>query len=102
MHNFGRVGSFAGRYGYGEDLLHVDKDRAGGFHLTEVAEGSPAMNAGLQKGDIIISMNGEDVHYCTTLSRILLEEEAGTEIGITLMRPSGEGYTEMELTVVLE
>ena len=47
-------------------------------------------------------MNGEDVHYSTTLSRILLEEEAGTEIEIALMRPSGEEYTEMELTVVLE
>ena len=77
-------------------------DMPEGVYLTEVAEGSPAMNAGLQKGDIIISMNGEDVHYSTTLSRILLEEEAGTEIGITLMRPSGEGYTEMELTVILE
>ena len=77
-------------------------DMPEGVYLTEVAEGSPAMNAGLQKGDIIISMNGEDIHYCTTLSRILLEEEAGTEIGITLMRPSGEGYTEMELTVILD
>ena len=77
-------------------------DMPEGVYLTEVAEGSPAMNAGLQKGDIIISMNGEDVHYSTTLSRILLEEEAGTEIGITLMRPSGEGYTEMELTVILD
>ena len=77
-------------------------DMPEGVYLTEVAEGSPAMNAGLQKGDIIISMNGEDVHYSTTLSRILLEEEAGTEIEIALMRPSGEDYTEMELTVVLE
>ena len=77
-------------------------DMPEGVYLTEVAEGSPAMNAGLQKGDIIISMNGEDVHYSATLSRILLEEEAGTEIEIALMRPSGEGYTEMELTVVLE
>ena len=77
-------------------------DMPEGVYLTEVAEGSPAMNAGLQKGDIIISMNGEDVHYSATLSRILLEEEAGTEIEIALMRPSGEDYTEMELTVVLE
>ena len=77
-------------------------DMPEGVYLTEVAEGSPAMNAGLQKGDIIISMNGEDVHYSATLSRILLEVEAGTEIEIALMRPSGEDYTEMELTVVLE
>ena len=32
----------------------------------------------------------------------ILEVEAGTEIEIALMRPSGEDYTEMELTVVLE
>ena len=73
-----------------------------GVYVSKVADGSPAMNAGLQKGDVIISMNGEEVRYSTTLSRILLEEDAGTEIGITLMRPSGEEYTEMELTVMLE
>ena len=73
-----------------------------GVYVSKVADGSPAMNAGLQKGDVIISMNGEEVRYSTTLSRILLEEDAGTEIGITLMRPSGEEFTEMELTVMLE
>ena len=73
-----------------------------GVYVSKVADGSPAMNAGLQKGDVIISMNGEEVRYSATLSRILLEEDAGTEIGITLMRPSGEEYTEMELTVMLE
>ena len=73
-----------------------------GVYVSKVADGSPAMNAGLQKGDVIISMNGEEVRYSATLSRILLKEDAGTEIGITLMRPSGEEYTEMELTVMLE
>ena len=73
-----------------------------GVYVSKVADGSPAMNAGLQKGDVIISMNGEEVRYSATLSRILLEEDAGTEIGITLMRPSGEEFTEMELTVMLE
>ena len=73
-----------------------------GVYLSEVADDSPAMQAGLQKGDVITSMGGEEVHYSTTISRILLEQEAGTEIGVTLMRPSGEGYTEMELTVTLE
>ena len=73
-----------------------------GVYVSKVADGSPAMNAGLQKGDVIISMNGEEVRYSATLSRILLKEDAGTEIGITLMRPSGEEFTEMELTVMLE
>ena len=56
----------------------------------------------VQKGDIITVMDDEDVHYCITLSRVLIENEAGSEIPITLMRPSGDGYTEMDLTVTLE
>ena len=73
-----------------------------GVYLSSVADDSPAMNAGFQKGDIITVMDDEDVHYCITLSRVLIENEAGSEIPITLMRPSGDGYTEMDLTVTLE
>lgn len=73
-----------------------------GVYISQVADDSPAMNAGLQKGDIITGMKDEDVNFCTTLSRILIESGAGDEISVTLMRPMGEGYTEMELTVTLE
>lgn len=73
-----------------------------GVYVSSVEDDSPAMNAGLQKGDIIAVMDGEDVHYSVTLSRILIESNAGEEISITLMRPSGEEYTEMDLTVTLE
>ena len=73
-----------------------------GVYLSEVVDDSPAMNAGLQKGDVITGMGDEEVHYSTVLSRVLLEKDAGTELPITLMRPSGDGYTEMEITVTLE
>ena len=73
-----------------------------GVYLSGVADDSPAMNAGLQKGDVIISMDDEEISYSTDLSRILLNNEAGSEISVTVMRPSGEGYTEMDLTVTLE
>jgi S1-C subfamily serine protease len=73
-----------------------------GVYLSGVADDSPAMNAGLQKGDVITVMGDEEVHYSAAISRILLENEAGSEISITLLRPSGEGYTEMELNVTLE
>ena len=73
-----------------------------GVYLSEVVDDSPAMNAGLQKGDVITRMGEEEVHFSTALSRILLERDAGTELPITLMRPNGEEYTEMEITVTLE
>jgi serine protease Do len=73
-----------------------------GVYLSGVTDDSPAMNAGLQKGDVITYIGEEEVHSSVTISRILLENEPGTEISITLLRPSGEGYTEMELSVTLE
>ena len=60
------------------------------------------MKAGLQKGDVITRMGDEKVRYSTVLSRILLESDPGTELSVSLMRPNGEGYTEMEITVTLE
>ena len=73
-----------------------------GVYVNGVADDSPAMNAGLQKGDVITGMAGEEIFYSSGVSRILLESEAGEELVITLMRPSGEGYTQMELTAALE
>ena len=73
-----------------------------GVYLSEVADDSPAMNAGLQKGDVITHMGDEEVRYSTVLSRILLESDPGTELSVRLMRPSGEEYTEMEIAVTLE
>ena len=73
-----------------------------GAYISEVADDSPAMNAGLQKGDVITNMGDEEIYVSAALSRVLLENEAGTELTITLMRPSGEGYTEMEITAALE
>lgn len=73
-----------------------------GVYISDVEDDSPAMNAGIQKGDVITSLGGEEVHFSSAVSRILLERESGTEIRITIMRPSGEEYTEMELTATLE
>ena len=72
-----------------------------GVYLSGVTDDSPAMNAGLQKGDVITYIGEEEVHSSAAISRILLENEAGDEISITLLRPSGDGYTEMELNVTL-
>lgn len=42
--------------------VSITKDSdTGGFEITGLTEGSPAENAGLQRGDIILSVDGEDV-----------------------------------------
>ena len=77
-------------------------DMPEGVYISGVSDDSPAMIAGLQKGDVITGMAGEEINSSSGVSRILLESEAGEELVITLMRPSGEGYTQMELTAALE
>lgn len=62
---------------------------------------SPAMNAGLQEGDVIVKINGEEVlteaAYTQKLMALLPEQQ----VTLTLMRQSGEEYVELECTAVV-
>lgn len=62
---------------------------------------SPAMNAGLQEGDVIVKINGEEVltedAYTQKLMALLPEQQ----MTLTLMRQSGEEYVELECTAVV-
>lgn len=62
---------------------------------------SPAMNAGLQEGDVIVKVNGEEVltedAYTQKLMALLPEQQ----MTLTLMRQSGEEYVELECTAVV-
>ncbi len=76
---------------YGE----VEPER--GVIIVDVAPGSAADNAGLQAGDIIVSINGEDVFYLALLFDKLFSYYPGDTVTITYYR---EGI-ENEVTVVL-
>lgn len=62
---------------------------------------SPAMNAGLQEGDVIVEMNGEQVltedAYTQKLMALLPEQQ----VTLTLMRQSGEEYVQLECAAVV-
>ena len=70
--------------------------------MSRVEEDSPAMNAGLQTGDIISSANGTEVFTRTGFTRILLSAQPGDMMPMHIFRPSGEGYSEMDLTAELQ
>ena len=72
-----------------------------GAYIIEIDMDSPAMEAGIQSGDVIIKWNDlEIVSYQDLVNALLMEEPEGTS-KITLMRQGPEGYIEMEATVVL-
>lgn len=65
-----------------------------GFLVTGFAQGtngvSPAQQAGMQTGDIIVAINGQQVSNQNDLSTYLLSQQPGTKITVTVQRGSGQ------------
>ncbi len=89
---------------YGTDVTEEANEKMGvpyGAYITEIDMDSPAMNAGIQSGDVIIELDRTEIKNYQELVKALLLKEPDNEIKIKLMRQGPSGYTEMELTAVL-
>ena len=89
---------------YGVDVTESANEELGvplGAYITEIDMDSPAMNAGIQSGDVILKWNDMEIESYQDLVSTLLLEEPEKTVSITLMRQGPEGYTEMETTSVL-
>ena len=89
---FGRVRrSYIGMAGQNVPILrkivhHYGLANSGGIMVVSMDEGSPARQAGLQEGDIIIAFAGERIEGIDELHRLLTEERVGVSHPITLIR----------------
>jgi S1-C subfamily serine protease len=57
-----------------------------GVLVASVEEGSPAEKAGLRRGDIILSLGGEEVNTPQELCRLIREREPGEEVTLRVRR----------------
>ncbi len=83
-----------------EDLIE-EQGMPKGAYVTRTDIDSPAMLAGIQSGDIITKINGEEViGYDTLVSKIatLTPEE---DANVTLMRQATDGYIELSIDVTV-
>ena len=55
--------------------LIVPNDISHGIVVYQVVQDSPADNAGIQPGDVIIEINGKPVHVCSQLTELLETKE---------------------------
>ena len=60
--------------------------RAGGLYVVAVVPGGPASTAGLQRGDIITEINGEQATNPNQLEALTLTEKPGATVSITYER----------------
>lgn len=61
-----------------------------GVAVADVVEGSPAQSAGLQKGDVIVRVNGDEVTSSRKLTRLIGEISPDHSAKLTVLRGGGE------------
>jgi S1-C subfamily serine protease len=71
-----------------------------GIMLTSVAPGSPAAMAALRPGDVILSVNQEDVRSADDFSWLLEEVEPGRAVNFTVARPGKTAPEGVEITLI--
>src|SRR5690349_9837382 len=59
---------------------------ANGALVNNVEKDGPAAKAGVQSGDIILKVEGRDVHSSTELPRIITQIRPGTKVSLTVWR----------------
>lgn len=72
-----------------------------GIFVAEAAVGSPAYQAGIQSGDIIVSMNEFDVKTMKVLRNFLEGRTVGESVTVTILRAGREEYRRIEVEAVL-
>ena len=60
--------------------------RRSGLRVAQVIAGSPADQAGLRVGDIVVAVDGEDIVSSTAIQRLMVEHAIGRRLEITVWR----------------
>ena len=72
-----------------------------GAFITEIKFDSPAMTSGIHKGDVITAINDAVVTSVSDYQRELQSFKPGDAIVVTVMRPNGDAYMDINIKVTL-
>jgi len=72
-----------------------------GAYVKDVKLDSPAMRAGIQKGDVIIRMDDSEINNFTEFVSAINMKEPEDVVHVTIMRQAQNGYKEMRIDVTL-
>lgn len=73
-----------------------------GAYVSDIDMGSPAMENGIQKGDIIIRVGEKEIHSAVEYMNAIRGYAAGRDVVIGVLRYTQDAYEEMQFTVGLE
>ena len=72
-----------------------------GVYMMEIDMDSPAMEAGIQSGDVLIRLDGAAIGSYKEFAEYLVDKQPGDTVTIGLLRQDPEGYAGMQVEVVL-
>ncbi|MDD2959688.1 MAG: trypsin-like peptidase domain-containing protein [Lachnospiraceae bacterium] len=72
-----------------------------GVYVTEVAEGGPAEEAGLQQGDIITAFDDNSVTSMDELKNLMQYYKGGETVNMTVQTAANGAYTEKTVSITL-
>lgn len=78
--------------------INIDKSITNGVVVVNAIDGYPAKKAGLQKGDVILAVNGVKIEDTTHFRYLLHKNEIGDTISITYNRDGKEKTIDVLLT----
>ena len=70
------------------DRFEVDVDR--GAFVGEIVSGSAAEDAGLEAGDVIVAIDGEEIETAADVGEVIASLEPGDEVELTVVRDGRE------------
>lgn len=73
-----------------------------GLFVEKVEEDSPAMKAGIQRGDVITAFNKKDVHTMQRFYTELQKCTKGQKVQVAIVRKGADGYGQTKINVVLD
>ena len=84
--------------GLDEDLAAgLDLDAPRGALVAQVAPDSPAAAAGLERGDVVLSYNGQAIEEVRDLTKLVAETDPGTDAEVVVWRDGQEMALNVEI-----
>lgn len=76
--------------------LELPTDTEGAL-ITEIVRGAPAAEAGIEPGDVITSIEGEDITRAQDLTETLIDYEPGTTVLVEIVNADGRDTVQVTL-----
>lgn len=82
------------------ELAHEETGVPYGLYVSEVVTESPAMVAGIQNGDVIVSISGKKINSYSDYKASILSIQPEMIVEVVLMRFDGTKYSEIKMEIM--